>query len=146
MEGNTYNKFNRPKFYRSNLDSIEIDNSIRLEDLVVDVEKGSILESKDFFNSYILEIKLILEEDSPKRALDSFFKLEAHLEKFHTLLTLDESFPDLLMFHRNFSPTVLRIFWEALSLDEGDALMERVLEAFRIALEEELYFWHQSLH
>lgn len=146
MEENTYSKFNRPKFYKSNLSSLDFDNVKSIDLLVEDVEKGEILESTEFFRSYIYELKNILDEDSPKKALECFFKLEHNLDKFYSHLALDEDFPDLLAFHRNFSPTVLRIFWEAISLNENDSLMERVLEAFRIALEEELYFWHENLH
>ncbi|PIK14901.1 hypothetical protein [Halobacteriovorax sp. JY17] len=146
MEENTYSKFNRPKVLKSSLNSLDYEDSKRIETLVNDVKKGGVLESDEFFRSYIFELKLILDEDSPKVALDSFFRLENNLEKFYSLLALDESFPDLLTFHRNFSPTVLRIFWESISLDDDESLIERVLEAFRIALEEELYFWHQNLH
>lgn len=146
MEENTYSKLNRPKFYKSSIDSLDFDASVSLERLLVDIEGGEILEANDFFQSYIFELKLILDQDEPKVALELFFKLESLLDKFYSLLTIDESFPDLLLFHRNFSPTVLRIFWESLSLEEDTSLMDRVLEAFRIALEEELYFWHKSLH
>ena len=146
MEENTYNKFNRPKVLKSGLSSLKYDDVKRVEDLVQEVERGSILESNEFYRSYVYELKLILDEDSPKHALDNFFRLENNLEKFYSLLTLDEDFPDLLTFHRNFSPTVLRIFWESISLGDDEPIIERVLEAFRIALEEELYFWHENLH
>ncbi|ATH06895.1 hypothetical protein BIY24_02765 [Halobacteriovorax marinus] len=146
MEGNTYNKFNRPKFLKSNLSSLDYEDSKRMSSLILDVEKSGYLDSQEFFASYIYELKLILEEENPKDSLESFFRLENNLEKFYSLLSLDEEFPDLLTFHRNFSPTVLRIFWEAISLNESESIMERVFDAFKIALEEELYFWHENLH
>lgn len=143
MEENTYNKLNRPKFLKRPEMSDEEDYIKSFSDIIFDIENGNFIDFHEVLNSYCHELKIILKENDPKSCLEKFFKLEEIILK---LAELNEDLPSLLDFHKSFSSTVLRIFWECIASEDMDSLSSRFLEAFRIAIEEELYIWQEKIH
>jgi hypothetical protein len=146
MEENTYNRLNRPKFLKQAEFIADNSEEKSLKELLLESEKGNFLDSNELFKSYCYEIKEILKNEEVKDSLEKFFKLEDTIESFQEDLEFKENVPSLLDFHRSFSSTALRIFWECVAGDEIDLLAHRFLDAFRIALEEELYIWQEKIH
>ncbi|OUR98645.1 hypothetical protein A9Q84_04305 [Halobacteriovorax marinus] len=146
MEHGNYNKFNRPKFNKAGIFSDDFESFQSLENLLLDLEKGNIFDTSDIYKSYCFELKSILKSDDVKESLENFFKVENQLEKLESMFEFEGAVPNLLDFHRNFSPTVLRAFWESISANEFESLPVKLLEAFRIAIEEELYIWQEKKH
>jgi hypothetical protein len=143
MEENTYNKLNRPKFFKQ-AEINESDAYIKtLKDIIFDIENGNFVDFHEVLTSYCHELKEILKINNSKLCLEKFFKLEDTLLK---LEELNENLPTLLDFHKSFSSTVLRIFWECIASEDMQSLSSRFLEAFRIAIEEELYIWQEKIH
>lgn len=146
MEENTYNNLNRPKFLKQDSFSIVNESIKTLREIVEDVDSGNYLDTEELIKSFSHELKKILQIEDPKVCLEKFFKLEDILETLEEVNQFDEQLPSLLEFHRSFSVTALRIFWECLASDEIATLSSRFLEAFRIAIEEELYIWQEKIN
>ena len=143
MEENTYNKLNRPKFLkRPDIGDAEV--YIKpLKEIISDIESGSFIDFHEILISYCHELKEILKINDSKLCLEKFFKIE---ESIFKLEELNEDLPNLTDFHKSFSTTVLRIFWECTASEDMQSLSDRFLEAFRIAIEEELYIWQEKIH
>lgn len=146
MEQGNYNKFNRPKFNKAGVFPEDYESFLSLESLLSDLERGSVFDTSEIYKSYCFELKSILKSDDVKISLEKFFKVEKLLERLESIFEFDEAIPSLLEFHRNFSPTVLRVFWESITSNDFESLPDRLLEAFRIAIEEELYIWQEKKH
>lgn len=146
MEENNYNKLNRPKIFKHVSVAHDLASSKSLEELLVESEKGHYLDSNDLFKAYCVDLKNILKSSEIKESLERFFKLEEIIENIELSNDFNENLPSLLVFHKNFSSTALRIFWECVAGDDLDSLANRFLDAFRIALEEELYIWQEKIH
>lgn len=107
--------------------------------------KYTSISRENFTSAYCNDLKNCLEHESLENLLEEFFKLEAHLNSL-TELDLDFAGEALSEFYHYLSPVFLRVLKESLDRQvNGEMVLERCLEALRIALEEELYLWQEKL-
>ncbi len=130
----SFKNYNKPLMKINHSEDITIDNLLDRE--VIINREVLISLCNDLHNILLIEdIDLVIE---------SICKLEDGLFQ---LLERNEhnNIPNLTLFYSKLSPILLRAIRERDTSDESNSLRERLLEAIRIGIEDELHFLQEEV-
>ncbi len=89
---------------------------------------------------------VILDSSSLRILIEGIFHLESVLLKLKDKNPTNEIIEDLSDFYKSLSPILLRIIWEQSSAEvDSGTLLDGLVASLRVALEEELFYWHERL-
>jgi len=109
-------------------------------------------DSKDHFEnnkvieSYVNELKKLLEYDSVLELIEGIHHLQAVTNKLQEKF-LGFELPHFTDFYHELSPLLLQKYWERGKNEASQEPLEMIfLESIHIALEEEIYIWQEKIH
>jgi hypothetical protein len=105
-------------------------------------QPATLITKDEVLKSLVKELKRLLLYEDIDSLIEGIFLTEHFLEEIAHYVQ-DKNFPLFEDFYKNLSPIVLRTIQE--SMKEGKIKSSSVLEALRVAVEEELYYWQEEL-
>ncbi len=127
---------------RKNKVILKKDEDVTLRDLLSD--KKANLKSEDVKKAFCHDLKRVLEKENVVEIIQEFLNLENDLAKINQ--KGEAKVPGLDEFYKNLSPVLMRSILDAQkSSSAPEAIQKAIKEALRIALEEELYAWQNSV-
>lgn len=127
---------------RKNKVILKKDEDVTLRDLLSDKKVN--LKSEDVKKAFCHDLKRVLEKENVVEIIQEFLNLENDLAKINQ--KGEAKVPGLDEFYKNLSPVLMRSILDAQkSSSAPEAIQKAIKEALRIALEEELYAWQNSV-
>ncbi|MCK5882149.1 MAG: hypothetical protein KAG61_00555 [Bacteriovoracaceae bacterium] len=104
-----------------------------------------VLSQYDIIKALCYELKMLLDSQDVGSLVKGIFTVEGHLSLLDEIYEGNDS-PDLDRFFRNLSPVLLRALYQNSTHPVNtDLIIHDWIEALRIAVEEEYYFWQEQL-
>lgn len=125
---------------------IHFENPITIKEILEENYDLKKISREEFIMAYCQELKEILGMRDLSLMIQSILALESDLMFIHEAIKDIKNLPRLRNFFIQLSPLLMQSFLEIKNNeDDEEAFHEGWIEAFRIALEEEIYIWQEKI-
>jgi len=108
------------------------------------LESGVTCTSESVINSFIEDLRILLEENSVVKLIERIHELENNIKRVSEIH--DIAFLNLDGFYRDLSPILLQKYWEnSKNPIIKESSEDLFLSTIHIAIEEEIYIWQEKI-
>lgn len=133
---------------------ISVPRKIKMMSSIIEDKKGladllkrsnwGIISTAEVYRAICHDLKLLLDAEDVRELVKGIFSIENNLQLLSE--TMEEEIPSLDRFFRNLSPIFLQALYQNCThSSDTDQVIHDWIEALRIAIEEEYYFWQEQL-